>query len=307
MPSGSITTVRHRDTDNAGALWLTGFQMTSGTEGSYFKRGSEKRLYLANFDLFGAPAGVERAVYWPEEPWPNASTVASECALWMCVNTYETIVESGQQVQNIISSLDVNVSNDEFNGGNFTANSSTEDARVVDAMGFRINYYAWLALSGHLLKLLNGTVNLGAHTSYPSSDAVEAFRNHTADLDRWIQNLAVSMTNVIRTDVHSSRDEFEGTAYQLAYVVRWGWLALPAAMVLFSVVFWLAIMVQTAKSPVESWKGSPLTILLFDVDEETKQKAQGQTNQFGGIERAIAKRKSVLVGEPGGLWKFQAR
>src|SRR5437588_6619843 len=95
------------------------------------------------------------------------------------------------------------------------------------------------------------------------------------------------MSNIVRTDIPLARDVFNGTGYGPAYVVRWNWLILPAVLVLLSLLLWIAIMIQTARSPVAAWKGSPLTFLLFDIDEETKQLVDGQMDKYGGIKRAI--------------------
>jgi hypothetical protein len=53
------------------------------------------------------------------------------------------------------------------------------------------------------------------------------------------------------------------------------WLVFPTALVAASLVYLLLIMFQTATSPVHSWKGSPLTTLLFELDRDISQEAHG--------------------------------
>ena len=100
--------------------------------------------------------------------------------------------------------------------------------------------------------------------------------------------------------------EYNGTGYQLGIVVRWQWIILPAALVLLSIIFLIAIIIRTAQSPASAWKGSPLTLLLFGVDQETKQGVYGHAERYRGIENAVSKRKVMLTGEPGRLWRFEA-
>jgi len=53
----------------------------------------------------------------------------------------------------------------------------------------------------------------------------------TVDPQAFIDNLAASMTNSMRLYSISSRPALNGTAFQLAIVIRWEWLVLPVALV----------------------------------------------------------------------------
>ncbi|KAF2422356.1 hypothetical protein EJ08DRAFT_682680 [Tothia fuscella] len=250
MPSGSSMVIIQTDSTRNVPLSYFGFKVTTG-KGGYFNQSLNKRLYLATFDLFGAPNYVNHAVFWPQEKWSNASTVSSECALWMCVQIYNITMQSGQQVQTVVSSFDDLV--------NMSAIPSVfqplpADVNGADTTNFAVGYSSWFALSAYLAAQMNGTALLISQP-LPSTDTIEVIWNATTNLDGWIQNVATSITNIIRTDTPLSRAVFNGTAYQLAYVVRWEWLALPAALVLLSVLFWSAIIVKTARSPIEAWKG----------------------------------------------------
>jgi hypothetical protein len=66
------------------------------------------------------------------------------------------------------------------------------------------------------------------------------------------------------------------------------------------------VMVQTARSPVASWKGSPLAFLFFNVDQEMKRSVLGHTDRFNGIKDTVSDAKVVLRGQPGGIWTFKA-
>jgi hypothetical protein len=92
----------------------------------------------------------------------------------------------------------------------------------------------------------------------------------------------------------------------LAVQVRWEWLAFPAALVLMSIVFLVMVMIRTAHSPIQSWKGSPLTLLLFDIDDDTRKLAYDKVNIHHGVRRAMGKTRVKLVQEKGGIRKFHA-
>ena len=83
-------------------------------------------------------------------------------------------------------------------------------------------------------------------------------------------------------------------------------LVLLAALLLMSIVFLIIVMIRTTYSPVQNWKGSPLTLLLFDVDQDTKKVAYGQVDKHNGAQKAIGNTKVRLVKEDGGMRKFHA-
>jgi aspartate/tyrosine/aromatic aminotransferase len=59
-------------------------------------------------------------------------------------------------------------------------------------------------------------------SSVTSSDTVEAIWNGSVvGIDIWVKNLAVSMTNVVRTSAPPTNSHYNGTAYQSGIRVRW--------------------------------------------------------------------------------------
>jgi len=139
----------------------------------------------------------------------------------------------------------------------------------------------------------------------PSTNTMEKIWNGTSNLDSSIQNLALSMTNIVCTGTPLPRPEYDETAYQLGTTVQWKWLALPATMLLLSIGLVIAIIIQIARSPVEAWKSRPLAFLRYGVEQELKHGVYGRTNKYGGIENAVVKKKTLLTGTDEGLWKFR--
>ena len=304
MPSGSVSTFAWGDNEKIYSVFRV-----LPSKGSHFNSNASNRLWLANFDLFGAPLNVDVTKPSTDITWPNASSISSECALWICAQIYDTTMNSGLQAQTVVSTVDdaVMLNGREDNNIPFwTFTPFPNDVIGANLTNFNVSGAARLSLQDYLGGLFNGSSNVveSAYTS-TSSDAVQAIWNGTVNLDGWMQNLATSISNIIRTDIPSARDVFDGTAYELGYVVRWNWLILPAALVLLSFLLWIAIMVQTARSPVAAWKGSPLTLLLFGVDEEVKKDVGGQIDKYRGIKSAIGKKNMVLAGRPGEIREFQ--
>lgn len=129
----------------------------------------------------------------------------------------------------------------------------------------------------------------------------------TVEVDAWIQNIATGLTNAVRSD--SSRwlkEEYNGTQYELAVVVRWAWLVLPGALVLSSLAFLIAVIARTARSSVKSWKGSPLTILLFELDSVLREAAIERLDEHNGAEEAVGGQTVRLVRTVDKRWRFDA-
>ena len=73
-----------------------GFQISRNT-GATFDSTTTDKLYLANFEVVGAPFNV-----LGDSSWQNKSTVAAKCALWMCVQRYTTRMTDANQSQAVI-------------------------------------------------------------------------------------------------------------------------------------------------------------------------------------------------------------
>jgi len=167
---------------------------------------------------------------------------------------------------------------------------------------------ALTGLGPYFNHLFNGTViyEWGYGPAYTTDVMRSLWNGSSSDPQGFIDNLATSMTNVVRSYNISRRPELNGTSFQLAITVRWEWLILPAALVFLSIIFLLTVMIRTANSSVASWKGSPLTLLLFDMDKDIVEAAYGNVDKRNGISDAIGQKKVRLVNGPGGVRKLRA-
>ncbi|KAH9204479.1 hypothetical protein DL95DRAFT_116049, partial [Leptodontidium sp. 2 PMI_412] len=160
------------------------------------------------------------------------------------------------------------------------------DACVIDS-----HYLAYVNLASFLQKLLNGNVT-GIYMAHGGSDgrpnpgkywATTANQYSTeflnpmyasglatqATTEALFERLAASMTNHMRTsDVNSSTITGEVNGVQTCVRVVWSWLALPAALVLSTILLLVATIWKTAsQAGANVWKSSPLAYLFHGLME----------------------------------------
>ena len=298
MPSGSVAALFNFDENPKLDLVFqpTAFQVMQST-GSFYDSEHPSRLYLTNFDVFGAPFQAKS-----ESMWPNASTVSFECALWMCVQVLNTTTSSAHQSQFSVEefvnfSTTGNESSEDYDGGNskYTFMPLPLSTRSRTQASYNLDRINVEYIRNLLSSAITGTIQLGRSSSYnPSSDTVLGIWNASSDLDSWIKNLALSMTNVIRTNTPHSDDMYNGTAYHLGYQVRWEWIVLPATLVLISTLVLIMAIVQTSRSSVSAWKGSPLTLLFMNVQVDDRKMAVGQMDTFQGLQDHVGDRQVLM-------------
>lgn len=68
----------------------------------------------------------------------------------------------------------------------------------------------------------------------------------------------------------------------------------------------ITVMIRTAHSPVRSWKGSPLTLLLFDLDLAVRDAAYDRIEEYNGVEETVGGQTVRLVEKNGGRRAFLA-
>jgi hypothetical protein len=294
MPAGTVTSVP----PPSEYLFGVAFQVNS-TRGAIYDSRRSDRLYIANFDVFG----VSRQTL----VWNWSEVVASECALWMCIQGYQVTTVSSRQIQSTIWTLS-ETENSTFTGdinANITFSALPADKSLGVHANYTFLYRAYIGLTTFLSPLLTGNITFDTHDETSSSDWTQAIWEASPDLDQWINNLAVSMTNVVRAGTPALEPTYNGTAYQLGVSVRWWWLALPVAMVVLSLIFLIITIAKTTQSRVGAWKGSPLTLLFSDVQYEVKDKVSGQMNRCDGLQQTVGRTKVVLECQPTGNWMFK--
>jgi hypothetical protein len=153
---------------------------------------------------------------------------------------------------------------------------------------FEISPDAWHVLNVYMQSVIEGNAtalwekDFSAQSYLYSSDLINGAWDGSQHPQVWIENLATSMTNAVRVTNTTSRDQYNGTHYELSIEIRWWWLVGPVALVSSSIIFLVAVMIRTASHrEAQSWKGSPLTFLIFDLQSEVKNAAFRQMEDAG--------------------------
>ncbi len=302
MPSGSVATLgdytQSPSIANNFGIGRIGFQVMQGN--GFVYKPNDTRLYVSNFDVFGAPCGYKQI-----NIWPNQSTVASECALWFCVQSFNTTISKSHQTQTVVQSFPTVVNSSMWIGDGANINNNITFMDLPSTMmprphaNFAVNWQAQDLVESYLLTTMNGTVVIDSINREPSNDVVDALWAASGDLDGWIKNLAAGMTNFVRTVRPQSDSMYDGTGYELGVEVRWGWIVLPVALVLASLLMLVAGIIRTRHNRISAWKGSPLAFLFMDVDPAIREQAAGQFDVYDGLRDAVGGNKVVM--EKGGV------
>jgi len=271
--------------------FLPGFQVVSGG-GGHFNNTADSRMYIANFDMVGIQYVADPKDY------PVVKTAqAWECALWMCVQTYNTTVTSTKQEDVVTTIMDQQASPYKF---------PPVTVAEQPAVEYQVSEYAVKTLANYFKRSFHGTALVDTSTARLSSDLIAGIWNGTTDPQGWIQNVATSMSNIVRSTNSTSRPEYDGSAYQLGVSVRWAWLTLPAVLVACSVLLLAIVMARTAYSSVEAWKGSPMTLLMLRVDQKIMDAGAARLTEYRGLEKPAGQAKVRLERIPDGSWALNA-
>lgn len=92
-----------------------------------------------------------------------------------------------------------------------------------------------------------------------------------------------------------------GTVFvtELFVRVRWAWLTYPLCLLVASLGFLAATVWQTARRGVKVWKGSLLPLLVADLDEVVKRRAEGAMENLEELESRVGALRVVLENEGG--------
>ncbi|KAF2148019.1 hypothetical protein K461DRAFT_298124 [Myriangium duriaei CBS 260.36] len=285
---------------------IPGFQAVSSPDGHIFNHTFFNRLFIAHFELFGVP-------YHPSVTFNASSAINTECALWFCMNVYNASVESNEYHEAILSSfhdLDPPLTDDRIRSEfHFSSLPSSLDAD--NQTHFTVQGDSFSDMLDFIGNFFEGTASLwkgdkGAWVRGYDSALVLGMWKGSEDPEGWITGLAGSLSNTVRSMNPISRSQYQGTSYELSIVIRWTWLVFPIALILSTFVLLVLVILRTASSQVASWKGDPLALLLFEVDERTKHVAGYGIGNAQGILKSIGNKTVTMTQGNGGLIKFKA-
>lgn len=132
-----------------------------------------------------------------------------------------------------------------------------------------VHNYAWLYNSSTSLKLAKN----------PPPDTIR--RMLTNGLESAVGNIANSLTKLALTQ---SNQNVTGTLSQTVTIVfvKWQWITLPAAVVLFSIIFLITtILVTSRQKQLALWKSSTLPLLYHGLDNGVLRNGENHVTVSG--------------------------
>jgi hypothetical protein len=250
-----------------------------------------------------------------------------DCSLSLCLQALNISVDFGHQTQNTL------LSNSGFNESTFIdfqidfldKANQTPGYNIAPGEQFSYNFTTLTAIGELLQPLFVGNVMIseseitGKINDEPavtnkftsvnySSNVIGAMWKASSDLDTWIENIALAMTNSIRTTSAAAPNPYyDGKVFQNVTLVkvRWAWLAFPVSVLLFSLLFLSVSIFQTRQSNVPVWKDNALALLLLRTDENIKERAKGHMESQSGLQ-SIAEDMKVVLQAEGGVWGFRS-
>jgi hypothetical protein len=252
---------------------------------------------------------------------------AYECAIWFCTQAYSISVQNGRVVQSTILTWDVYANNALSQGRqeadfNFSVPPPDIQTRmnIYPNATYSISSKTFLAVYYELSKLFTGSVVTGPATTTYTSDAMQGLWTSNDPLS-WMQNIALSITNHIRstpTSVDTNGqplnfthgDWYKGTVYgSEAFIqVKWGWLAYPVAILVLSSIFSVITIIHTQGNKVGLWKNNPLALLYCPLEDSVRDQLSHQIDKKTCTSEELevkAKDLNVFVGKDGDGWKFR--
>jgi hypothetical protein len=273
---------------------------TNGTHYNYTNTSTVP--YILNFQAVGMPFRYHE--------WNYSLLSATECALWYCIQAYNTSVTSNILNQTIIDTWNtVNPMTFGSDGNdNVTFANIPEHFNLNPGSTYSLYDRSLLGAEQFLYGMFNGSAEAGDEDGFNFvGNWTEPIWSGLNDSSRFIDNLAKSMTNNIRTtSLAPALSMYEGQAFRekLLVHVRWPWMVLPIALVLFSVLFLIVTILETRGSKVNAWKSSALALLFLDVGQGVRSSARDKMDEVNGL-KDVAGRSSVVLKERDGFWGFR--
>ncbi|KAK5122694.1 hypothetical protein LTR85_003609 [Meristemomyces frigidus] len=200
---------------------------------------------------------------------------ATECCFWFCVKalllrvTNGTVHEASLWIYDNAEFVQGSGAGDE---GHYVFTDATSDYSSNGSISYTVGAGALDGVKDSMYRLLTGKVIAGSdRTPTGTIRVTEALWLAFDNLDNRMSNISMSLTNMLRqAGTVTTNYAYEGQmSSPVAYVVvRWAWLAFPAALVLLSILFLAATIIKTSRSSAELRKNSALAALQTVVEKE---------------------------------------
>ncbi|EMD87167.1 hypothetical protein COCC4DRAFT_84582 [Bipolaris maydis ATCC 48331] len=310
--------------------WNLGIDVKDGDWYKYATAATTSRTFMTVKILYNARHSLRykslqtllmafQVIKAPEEwlsakvSWESSHPVATECALYLCANAYQTKSENSILHEHVVTSWAIK--NPDSNKIIRPLKPGQEDD--IDADGYDL-YNPSVNLERHDLLLdipqdqgiatdvqhvnishtmIRSTIDyLKAFTSYTRRDSktpaslivfpypdsppfVDALWD-SESLNKTFQNVASSLTNQIR---NTSPKRHNGTVKEWVIHVHvdWAYMAFPATILVFGTLYVILIIFESSRLKLPVWKESAIPTLLNGFDDETQKRLRDFEGEQG--------------------------
>ncbi|KAK5053886.1 hypothetical protein LTR84_001848 [Exophiala bonariae] len=209
------------------------------------------------------------------------SVEATQCSMYFCVKEFNGTVSQGKFTEMVVGTVQNDTASSIYaidQNNLFDVPSLNLTINVQNrsqSSNFNISGYAYQGMSipfdtwwdGNTTGNINAMVansNIKEYSSY-LIQLLDGLDSNS--LNRTIENIAVSITNNIRT----ASNEFvagQTVLWTPVVVVVWRWLALPVSLLVLALVFLLCTIVISSKEDAKLWKGNSLTSFYHPLSSE---------------------------------------
>lgn len=232
------------------------------------------------------------------------SASATECSIFYCVGKYVATVKDGVVSQQMLAAWR-NDSASHQDSSDLILKPPKSFSDQNETVVFNVTHVAAASINSFMTSQFTGVGGVNNSGSIFSSDIVQALYD-TSNLTRRIHNLATSMTNNIR----EQDDHVSGPAHGIAWTdetyvhVRWGWFTFPAALMLISALFLVAIILETSYRDILVWKSSNLALLFHGRGLNLSSPSDQPVSRLSAITSRARKIRAELLETPDGGWKL---
>jgi len=246
---------------------------------------------------------------------------AFKCFFYFTVQQIEATTTNGIYTEHIVDEYSLVDSSGTYQNGTLSGDSSIDlvfnppFAKDSPNSTFTIPSYNYEVIGSEFVQLLSGNISVVSSSGFMGTSDLLLLLWMAPNVTRSMENLAVYMTNALRNNDSSILAEAQnnpsaiapdqavlGTVWvQEQFVsVRWVWLAMPLALILFVTIFLVATIVKTSRSRIGVWKSSPLALLFhanFDgCNENEPIGARVSVNTADAMQEASAGMNARLLG-----------
>ncbi|KAE8152056.1 hypothetical protein BDV25DRAFT_170841 [Aspergillus avenaceus] len=283
-----------------------GLEFSTSMSGQYLINGTNG-LELLQLDADNLPLIINFTAIAASGYGVPPKISATECALYLCVDTYEATVKDGEFTERLLSTA--STSNYSFSNptSDFVVTPETcyvggNKTKDTSECAYPVNWLSRLSMYNSLTPLLNGTGSLFmSNRPFWSTDTIHALygqNGNFTDISSIFTSLAAKLTTNARSQV--CKATVKGTTWTVeSFVrVRWVWMILPIALVVMTIVFLIMTVVKTRNQYI--WKSSPLALLFSDLAVDAPHQFQ-RNPSLSGMEDVSKKMKVWLEITGGGV------